>query len=80
MVSHSSTIAMMHGPINIRCMTSLLLNVNFRGTAMKSSRNHNSVENTSFWIKPALKFSGLLKMMIKFAPERATKGRGGAAE
>jgi hypothetical protein len=27
-----------------------------------------------------LKFSGLLKMMIKFAPERATKGRGGVAE
>jgi len=38
---------------------------------MKSSRNHNSVENTSFWIKPALKFSSLLKMKIKFAVEWA---------
>jgi len=41
---------------------------------MKKSRNHTSDENTSFWIKPTLKISSLLK--IKFTLEWATKAQG----
>jgi len=56
-------------------MTSFRLNV--RGTAMKKSRNHTSDENTSFWIKPTLKISNLLKMKMKFTLEWATKPQKG---
>jgi hypothetical protein len=41
--------------------------------AMQKSRNHTSEENTSFWIKPALKISCLLKM--KFTLEGAKKAQ-----